>query len=111
MQQKVDDLERARVRQHTELAAQIQQTQRTVEDSRKAADTLSNVLKNNAVRGTWGETQLRTLVETAGLLNRIDFDLQASVEADSRSEERRVGKECVSTCRSRWSPDPYKTTT
>src|SRR3546814_8550938 len=24
---------------------------------------------------------------------------------DQRSEERRVGKECVSTCRSRWSPD------
>src|SRR3546814_14952550 len=24
--------------------------------------------------------------------------------ADFRSEERRVGKECVSTCRSRWSP-------
>src|SRR3546814_13153818 len=23
-----------------------------------------------------------------------------------RSEERRVGKECVRTCRSRWSPDP-----
>src|SRR3546814_8902923 len=27
-----------------------------------------------------------------------------------RSEERRVGKECVSTCRSRWSPDHYKNT-
>src|SRR3546814_16974932 len=26
----------------------------------------------------------------------------------SRSEERRVGKECVSTCRSRWSPDHLK---
>src|SRR3546814_13001899 len=25
-------------------------------------------------------------------------------DAPSRSEERRVGKECVSTCRSRWSP-------
>src|SRR3546814_14264302 len=25
-------------------------------------------------------------------------------EAQGRSEERRVGKECVSTCRSRWSP-------
>src|SRR3546814_5880935 len=24
----------------------------------------------------------------------------------SRSDERRVGKECVSTCRSRWSPFP-----
>src|SRR3546814_20037088 len=28
-----------------------------------------------------------------------------------RSEERRVGKECVSKCRSRWSPYPEKTTT
>src|SRR3546814_11625502 len=28
---------------------------------------------------------------------------------NSRSEERRVGKECVSTCRSRWSP--YHSTT
>src|SRR3546814_14509003 len=27
-----------------------------------------------------------------------------------RSEERRVGKECVSTCRSRWSPYHYKKT-
>src|SRR3546814_13953672 len=26
--------------------------------------------------------------------------------ARERSEERRVGTECVSTCRSRWSPDP-----
>src|SRR3546814_18744018 len=25
-----------------------------------------------------------------------------------RSEERRVGKECVSKCRCRWSTDPYK---
>src|SRR3546814_13961894 len=27
------------------------------------------------------------------------------------SEERRVGKECVSPCSSRWSPSPYKTHT
>src|SRR3546814_1031413 len=26
------------------------------------------------------------------------------IERNGRSEERRVGKECVSTCRSRWSP-------
>src|SRR3546814_18523729 len=26
------------------------------------------------------------------------------LDHDTRSEERRVGKECVSTCRSRWSP-------
>src|SRR3546814_10782004 len=29
---------------------------------------------------------------------------RAPAFAQSRSEERRVGKECVSTCRSRWSP-------
>src|SRR3546814_11061633 len=29
----------------------------------------------------------------------------------ARSEERRVGKECVSTCRSRWSPYHYKKNT
>src|SRR3546814_9214940 len=27
-----------------------------------------------------------------------------NIDRASRSEERRVGKECVSTCRSRWSP-------
>src|SRR3546814_9966118 len=31
------------------------------------------------------------------------FEIQAT-KSQRRSEERRVGKECVSTCRSRWSP-------
>src|SRR3546814_3549024 len=31
-------------------------------------------------------------------------DLGDTAAYDIRSEERRVGKECVSTCRSRWSP-------
>src|SRR3546814_8983997 len=30
----------------------------------------------------------------------------AAIPPAGRSEERRVGKECVSTCRSRWSPYP-----
>src|SRR3546814_13854335 len=37
---------------------------------------------------------------------RIDRrSMISELRAVSRSEERRVGKECVSTCRSRWSPD------
>src|SRR3546814_7299401 len=39
--------------------------------------------------------------------NRLKVLLQMSlvlVHGMRRSEERRVGKECVSTCRSRWSP-------
>src|SRR3546814_2665074 len=31
---------------------------------------------------------------------------KAGRNGHARSEERRVGKECVSTCRSRWSPAP-----
>src|SRR3546814_13889283 len=34
--------------------------------------------------------------------NNIDYPVDITAP---RSEERRVGKECVSTCRSRWSPD------
>src|SRR3546814_13152326 len=34
--------------------------------------------------------------------------LPSSMDAGERSEERRVGKECVSTCRSRWSPHHKK---
>src|SRR3546814_1318551 len=32
-------------------------------------------------------------------------DGKYALAINPRSEERRVGKECVSTCRSRWSPD------
>src|SRR3546814_15934326 len=35
----------------------------------------------------------------AGIALQLTFDSRGD-----RSEERRVGKECVSTCRSRWSP-------
>src|SRR3546814_14767579 len=42
----------------------------------------------------------------------VVLDLKLDVGTDrldiDRSEERRVGKECVSTCRSRWSPYRYK---
>src|SRR3546814_4099391 len=34
----------------------------------------------------------------------LKASLQPVSDELSRSEERRVGKECVSTCRSRWSP-------
>ena len=38
------------------------------------------------------------------LLSHVGGMLRASSRAAERSEERRVGKECVTTCRSRWSP-------
>src|SRR3546814_17824596 len=40
----------------------------------------------------------------AGPINNLE-DVFNDPQVLARSEERRVGKECVSTCRSRWSPD------
>src|SRR3546814_4684417 len=42
--------------------------------------------------------------QPANLLSGIEQDIVHAARASDRSEERRVGKECVSTCRSRWSP-------
>src|SRR3546814_16424931 len=39
-----------------------------------------------------------------GTLHHMGFELLKAEAGLARSEERRVGKECVSTCRSRWSP-------
>src|SRR3546814_11289571 len=40
----------------------------------------------------------------AGRRASVDAVQSCSSKIEARSEERRVGKECVSTCRSRWSP-------
>src|SRR3546814_18021666 len=46
-----------------------------------------------------------TAAEVFGLpLDQVGGDQRRAAKA--RSEERRVGKECVSTCRSRWAPSP-----
>ncbi|UDY25241.1 DNA recombination protein RmuC [Nocardioides sp. Kera G14] len=84
MQHQLLTLETKTAKQQGELAEQIRATQAGVAESRRASTDLANVLRNNnAVRGAWGETQLRNLVESAGLLNRVDFELQHSMTADS----------------------------
>src|SRR3546814_14494167 len=51
-----------------------------------------------------------TLFEKISMSFNGSFDPYAVIDGQrmpvflARSEERRVGKECVSTCRSRWSP-------
>src|SRR3546814_16624332 len=53
-----------------------------------------------------GETRGLPFSAAAEALPRLPSNLRSPAAAWSkpRSEERRVGKECVSTCRSRWSP-------
>src|SRR3546814_11581132 len=66
-----------------------------------------------------GTTHMRTQLEVdpgtglrglEGILPLIEaykwaLDVEICVFPQERSEERRVGKECVSKCRSRWWPD------
>src|SRR3546814_14717819 len=54
-----------------------------------------------------GEERLhapRIFLNVGGRAAIPDMPGVADVEILTRSEERRVGKECVRTCRSRWSP-------
>src|SRR3546814_18682314 len=51
--------------------------------------------------GPVGLAQPVPVIADTTVANMSDFICGANAE---RSEERRVGKECVSTCRSRWTP-------
>src|SRR5216110_1295875 len=52
------------------------------------------------IRGREGEKNQWLILKTGEDIKPIS----AKLDDQSRSEERRVGKECVSLCRSRWSP-------
>src|SRR3546814_15397969 len=59
---------------------------------------------------SYGQIRARTRPAKHIVARRPVMTLEKALErvgrlvGASRSEERRVGKECVSTCRSRWSP-------
>src|SRR3546814_13152798 len=50
------------------------------------------------------EQKINSLITNVGVEAERDKIMESIVDYNNRSEERRVGKECVSTCRSRWSP-------
>jgi DNA recombination protein RmuC len=79
MTQTVADLQRQRTAQVGELQEQIRSVVESNENIRKEAAALSQAMSSNSVRGVWGETQLRRLVELAGLLKHADFDEQATI--------------------------------
>src|SRR3546814_20845087 len=60
--------------------------------------TIDPVPPSAQIQGQIGDVGLNLSIGGDG---RIEL---APVAPPARSEERRVGKECVSTCRSRWSP-------
>jgi DNA recombination protein RmuC len=85
MQQKVTELETQRSQQHGELSQQLRNATESEERLRSTAESLASALRNNATRGVWGETQLRNVVQAAGLIERVDFDVQSSISSDAGS--------------------------
>src|SRR3546814_13708794 len=63
--------------------------------------------KRPSVRWTGGSLALPGPLQIPRVHDAVAVAVQV---ADLRSEERRVGKECVSTCRSRWTPSHKKNT-
>ncbi|GAB2967493.1 DNA recombination protein RmuC [Frigoribacterium salinisoli] len=83
VQQKVAELEEQRSLQYGALSEQLRTAAESEERLRSTAEALAAALRSNSTRGVWGETQLRNVVEAAGLLERVDFDVQASVSSDA----------------------------
>src|SRR3546814_4936545 len=76
---------------------------RLLERAARVSEEYVEKFTNGAVKGKTGSLTALPIIETqAGDVSA--FVPTNVISITDRSEERRVGKECVSTCRSRWSP-------
>ncbi|HWH18373.1 MAG TPA: DNA recombination protein RmuC [Allosphingosinicella sp.] len=85
-------LEQDRVGSYGELKAAVAQLTQGNESVRKETQRLANVMRSSPkMRGRWGEEQLRTILESAGLAENVDFELQSAVS----DGERQLRPDCV----------------
>jgi len=83
MQRTVVELEKARNEQHGQITQQLRSALESEELLRGTTEQLASALRSNSTRGVWGEVQLRRVVEAAGLIERVDFDVQAQISSDA----------------------------
>ena len=79
---KLEQVEKDRVASRAGLEKQLQQLAESQAQLSKTTGSLVQALRAPQVRGQWGEMQLRRTVEMAGMINRVDFLEQASVDTD-----------------------------
>ena len=85
---KVTQIEEGRKREMGALGEQLKGLGEQQARLDKETSALSSALRNNKVRGAWGEAQLRNIVESAGLLEHVDFDTQVVVADDDGRTQR-----------------------
>ncbi len=88
VERQVAVLERDRVEQYAGLREQLTGLALTNEALRTQTAALAGALRSPNARGSWGEVQLRRVVEHAGMLNRVDFTEQATGTSRSGASVR-----------------------
>lgn len=87
LQEKVSQIEEGRKREMGALGEQLKGLGEQQARLDRETSSLSAALRNNKVRGAWGEAQLRNIVESVGLLEHVDFDTQVVVtDADGHTQ-------------------------
>ncbi|MDR1387000.1 MAG: DNA recombination protein RmuC [Propionibacteriaceae bacterium] len=77
------EVEKQRVTLVADLASQVKAVQLTGEQLRRETSSLEKALRQPAVRGAWGELQLKRVVELAGMVEHCDFDLQQTATTEA----------------------------
>jgi DNA recombination protein RmuC len=79
MEDEIGRLERERRQAQGELAQMIRHLGDGVGTLRQETGNLVSALKRPATRGSWGEIQLRNVVEMAGMVSHCDFVEQSTI--------------------------------
>lgn len=87
-QARVETLQTTSARLHGELTGHLEQLAVANAGLQRETGNLVSALRRPEVRGSWGEQQLRRIVELAGMLEHCDFDEQVHVAGSSGERQR-----------------------
>jgi DNA recombination protein RmuC len=82
VENEIGRLERERKQAQGELANMVRQLHEGVGGLRTETGNLVSALKRPNTRGSWGEIQLRNVIEMAGMIEHCDFVEQSTIQSD-----------------------------